>query len=84
MRGEGDQKHDISDLLLLPDNDPDLCSQLSLPSWEWTASGRIQIESKNKLKHRGIPSPDHADALVLPEATAMNRHNIIFRTTGHV
>lgn len=71
-------EHELGDCLFLPqDNEgPDamtLNSQLSLVKWQTTVAGKIQIESKEQLKKREIPSPDHADALMLnfvPESTA--------------
>ena len=42
-------------------------------------SGKIQIESKEALKRRGIPSPDHAEAFVLtfaPGAAKMHEVDI--------
>jgi hypothetical protein len=71
-------EHPIEECLMLPqDSDgPDamtLNSQLSRVKWQTTVAGKIQIESKEQLKKREIPSPDHADALMLtfvPESTA--------------
>lgn len=79
MRGERDSQgkplgtnHAISDCLLLPllSSGPDaqiLAGQLSLPKWFRSNQGKIQIESKKEMAVRELPSPDHADSLVLTE-----------------
>lgn len=56
------------ELISLPEHDQ-LCSELSLPRWFLTPAGKIQIETKEQLKKRGVKSPDFADALVLTFAT---------------
>lgn len=48
----------------LPDDDilhGDLCNL----GYKYDSAGRLQIESKDDLKSRGMPSPDTADALAL-------------------
>ena len=60
----GGVEHQLDDLLLLPDH-PGLEAELSTPTWNQTATGRILIESKDTMKRRGVSSPDHADALSL-------------------
>lgn len=48
----------------IPDSDilhGDLCNL----GYKYDSSGRLQIESKDDLKARGMPSPDTADALAL-------------------
>ena len=52
------------DAIDLPD-DPVLISQLLALRYEISSAGRIRLESKTRLKKRGIPSPDRADALAL-------------------
>lgn len=42
-----------------------LRSELTAPSYRMTSSGKVQIESKEELKARGLPSPDLADAFCL-------------------
>jgi len=59
------QQHPIEDLLLLPDSDPELLLQLTLPGYKATENGKIQIESKDELARRGIRSPDRAEALII-------------------
>jgi hypothetical protein len=48
------------------DIDPDddrLAAQLGAIKWKLTSRGQIQIESKDEMRKRGLPSPDRADAL---------------------
>ncbi len=45
--------------------DEDLAGQLSNIKFWYDSSGRVQIESKDELKKRGLPSPDHADACMM-------------------
>jgi len=51
----------------LIDLDPDdevLHAQLQSIKWTVDSGGRIVIESKEDMRDRGVPSPDHADAAV--------------------
>ena len=52
-------------LLDLDPADEDLLSQLGSIKWGIDSSGRIQIESKEKMAKRGVSSPDLADAAVM-------------------
>lgn len=45
-------------------SDDDLASQLGSIKWG-VRDGRIKIESKEDMKKRGMPSPNHADACVM-------------------
>lgn len=45
--------------------DDALIAELTLPSYRITSSGKIQVESKDELKKRGVTSPDLADAFCL-------------------
>lgn len=45
--------------------DDDLKAQLGAIKWKVNSDGRIQIESKDEMKKRGLPSPNHADAAVM-------------------
>jgi hypothetical protein len=62
--------HSPDDCMALP-NEPSnqllnrLVAQLSQVKWNRRENGKIQIESKESLAKRGIPSPDYADALIL-------------------
>lgn len=42
-----------------------LLSELTAPTYKFTSEGKVQIESKEDLKKRGVPSPDAADAFNL-------------------
>lgn len=71
MTGQAEgQPHPISDCILLPalesgSDTQAMVSQISLPKWYRNDKGKIVIESKKAMSERGIPSPDHADALAL-------------------
>ena len=74
---EGDREegvdHPIDECIIMPsDKSPEsvkLASQLSQVKVDTDAeSGKIVIQSKKSLKKDKVPSPDHADALVLTEA----------------
>lgn len=79
--GQEGQLYPLDDLILLPD-DATLTSELSLPGYKDTASGKIQIETKDQLAARGISSPDHADAFILTLAPAPARAKS-GKTSGH-
>ena len=42
-----------------------LRAELTAPTYRMTSSGKVQIEGKEELKARGLPSPDLADAFCL-------------------
>ena len=46
-----------------PDNQ--LMGELAALRYSYDSQGRIQIESKDSMRQRGLPSPDKADALML-------------------
>jgi hypothetical protein len=48
----------------IPDSD-DLHGELCSLGFKYDSSGRLQIESKDDLRARGMPSPDGADAMAL-------------------
>ena len=52
------------ELISIP-NHSELIGQLSQPLYRYTDTGKIQIESKQGMQRRGVPSPDYADALAL-------------------
>ena len=60
-------------------NDPDLKTDLASPTYSFDARGRMVLESKDKLKARGLRSPDMGDALALtfaaPVIPAAQRYN---------
>jgi phage terminase large subunit len=45
--------------------DDALWAELAAPRYQFTSSGKIQVESKESMKKRGVPSPDRADAVCL-------------------
>lgn len=51
-------------LIKLPDDDV-LKYQLQSRKYTFDSSGRIRLESKDKMKKRGLESPDYADAVIL-------------------
>lgn len=69
MNGRGGFEHSLDELLLLPE-DKDLVKQLCTPGFKVLETGKIQIESKDELKRRGVLSPDRAEALILALAPA--------------
>ncbi len=46
-------------------NNPDLKGELASPTYKFDAAGKLVLEPKEKLKERGLRSPDMADALAL-------------------
>ena len=59
----GDMKEALK-TISIPD-DPELISQLTTRKYKIRPDGRIQLEEKDRMKARGVPSPDRADALAL-------------------
>jgi hypothetical protein len=49
--------------------DEQLFAELASPRYTFTSSGKMQVESKENMKKRGLSSPDKADALCLCLAT---------------
>lgn len=45
--------------------DDDLAGQLSSIRYKVTSRGKLQIESKDDMAKRGVPSPDRADAMAM-------------------
>ena len=72
-------------------NDKDLKQDLVGPRKELDSSGRIFLESKKKMKARGLASPDCADALAVtffyPVANKvvdkMRKESVSLRRNGH-
>ena len=46
----------------LPRDDA-LYAELAAPRYHFTSSGKLQVESKEAMKKRGVASPDRADAV---------------------
>lgn len=61
------ERFEQGDIDIDPDDD-DLAAQLGSIKYTYTARGQVQIESKDDMKKRGLPSPDDADALMLAAA----------------
>jgi phage terminase large subunit len=51
--------------------DEALTAELTLPNYRITSSGKIQVESKDEMKRRGVTSPDLADAFCMTFAQGM-------------
>lgn len=49
--------------------DDQLFAELAAPRYTFKSSGKIQVESKDSMKKRGLKSPDRADAVCLSLAT---------------
>jgi len=62
---EGGRQHELFDLLLVHPEDHELAKQLAQPGFKVLETGKIQIESKQDMRRRGLPSPDRADCLIL-------------------
>ena len=54
--------------VLIPKDDA-LLAELVSPKYKFTSSGKMQIESKEQMRKRGLPSPDRADAVCLTFAS---------------
>lgn len=54
--------HPADEMISIPDC-PELIADLSLPLVEITETGKLRLESKDKMKRRGVKSPDWGDAL---------------------
>lgn len=52
-------------LIDIDPNDDDLAGELAEIHYKRLSSGKIQIESKDEAKRRGVPSPNRADAVML-------------------
>jgi hypothetical protein len=59
---------------VIPDDDG-LHADLTAPHWGFDSSGRILLEKKEKMKKRGMKSPDRADALALTFAYPIQWRN---------
>jgi hypothetical protein len=54
-------------------NNPELKGELAAPTYSFDSAGRMILESKEKLKERGLRSPDLADALALTFAAPVGK-----------
>lgn len=62
----------LDDMVSIP-NHPQLISEMSQPLVEYTDGGKIQIESKKKMKRRGISSPNYLEAVLMAFAPVMTK-----------
>lgn len=61
----GELKKWLQDLPCSLPNDEALKSDLTVSNYTYDSSRRLVIESKEKIRKRGLPSPDSADAVAL-------------------
>jgi len=61
------ERFEDGDIDIDPDDD-ELAADLGSIRYKYTARGQVQIESKDDMKKRGLPSPDRADAVMLTAA----------------
>lgn len=54
--------------------DEELATDLTNVEYQFTAADQIQLESKEHMKERGLPSPDDGDALALTFAYPVPEH----------
>ena len=59
------QPDENGDQFVCMDVDSQTVAQLSAPTYRANSAGKIQIESKDDMKRRGISSPDRAEAVLL-------------------
>ena len=74
---------DLRDWVLAGGVIPDLVElkqDLAAPTYRFTPADKIQLESKDDLKGRGLPSPDLGDALALTFAYPVHKaHDVVAR-----
>ncbi len=58
------ERFESGDISLDP-ADEELAAQLGAIKYKYTPRGQVQIESKDDMRKRGMPSPDRADAVML-------------------
>jgi len=58
----------------IPSN-PELISELAAPEFTFSTSNKMTLESKEKMKARGLRSPDYADALALAVGVPLKSRN---------
>ncbi|NQW16788.1 MAG: hypothetical protein HQ478_04805 [Chloroflexi bacterium] len=58
----------------IPDN-RELISQLAALRYSFNSSGQMRLEGKDELRRKGLPSPDHADALALAFGSILTVNN---------
>jgi hypothetical protein len=63
-------------------NDRDLKSDLVVPTYSFDSSNRMRLESKEKIKESGRPSPDLGDALALTFAAPVASKQDMLESMG--
>ena len=65
---------------------PRLKQDLATPTYSYNAAGKIQLESKDAIRERGLPSPDLGDALALTFAFQVQKkqHNPFNQRPGRM
>jgi len=61
---EGIKQHDPDEMISIP-NDVELKTELSMPIYFFSDNGKIQVESKDDMRARGVRSPNKADAVCM-------------------
>lgn len=61
------ERMEAGDADIDPD-DEDLAAQLGSLKYKYTSRGQVQVESKDDLRKRKLPSPDRADTMMLASA----------------
>ena len=56
----------------LPEHDQEIADDLVAPEYGFDGRNRLQLERKEDMKARGLPSPDSGDALALTFATPVS------------
>lgn len=70
-------------LIDLDPKDDILAAQLGSIKWDTDSAGRIYVETKEDMRDRGMPSPDHADAAVLSTCNAGTAYDVRSSAFGH-
>jgi phage terminase large subunit len=76
LRDYAQAKNGYPDLVIACEGDAveRFCAQVSARRYDYDPKGRVRIEPKPKIKKRGMPSPDEADAVVMAFATVEFEH----------
>lgn len=64
------------------EKDSDLCAQLESVEYSITPSGQFLLEKKDKMKARGLSSPDDADALAITFAQPVAIRDVDYAPQG--
>lgn len=70
-------RHPLDELISIP-NHAQLIAELSMPLVERTETGKIKLESKDKMRRRGVKSPNFGDALALAYLSPQKRKFAMF------